>query len=63
MVDDVLEQGGMRDLYAARNVTVKDVLSGQADESIQITFGKGDFAEFSADKFRAALGFDGPACQ
>jgi hypothetical protein len=63
MIDDVLESGGMRDLYAARNVTVKDVLSGQADESIQITFGKGDFAEFSADKFRAALGFDGPAGQ
>jgi len=63
MVDDVLEQGGMRDLYASRNVTVKDVLSGQADESIQITFGKGDFAEFSADKFRAALGLTGTTSQ
>jgi hypothetical protein len=51
----------MDDFYAARGLTAREVIDGAGKENIQITFGKGDFAEFSADKFRQALGLTGEA--
>ena len=63
LIDDVIDQGAMRDFYDTRGIKVNDVLSGQADEAIEISFGKGDFAEFSADKFRQGLGLTGPGAQ
>jgi hypothetical protein len=44
---DVLERGAMDDLYAGRGLTAREVIDGAGKENIQITFGKGDFAEFT----------------
>lgn len=63
LVDDVIDSGAMRDFYDGRNIKVNDVLRGTEDEAIEIAFGKGDFAEFNADKFRSALGLDGPGAR
>jgi hypothetical protein len=53
----------MDDFYAGRGLTAREVIDGAGKENIQITFGKGDFAEFSADKFRQALGLTGEGAQ
>jgi hypothetical protein len=60
---DVLERGAMDDFYAGRGLTAREVIDGAGKENIQITFGKGDFAEFSTDKFRQALGLTGEGAQ
>jgi hypothetical protein len=60
---DVLERGAMDDFYAGRGLTAREVIDGAGKENIQITFGKGDFAEFSTDKFRQALGLVGDGAQ
>jgi hypothetical protein len=60
---DVLQRGAMDDFYSARGLTAKEVIDGAGKENIQITFGQGDFAEFSADKFRQALGLVGEGAQ
>jgi hypothetical protein len=61
VASEVLEQGAMDDLYAKTGLTAREVIDGAGKENIQITFGKGDFAEFNADKFRQAMGLTGPA--
>jgi hypothetical protein len=61
IASEVLEQGAMDDLYAKTGLTAREVIDGAGKENIQITFGKGDFAEFNADKFRQAMGLTGPA--
>jgi hypothetical protein len=38
----------MDDFYAGRGLTAREVIDGAGKENIQITFGKGDFAEFNA---------------
>jgi hypothetical protein len=60
---DVLQRGAMDDFYAGRGLTAKEVIDGAGRENIQITFGAGDFAEFSADKFRQVLGLVGEGAQ
>jgi hypothetical protein len=60
---DVLQRGAMDDFYAGRGLTAREVIDGAGKENIQITFGKGDFAEFSTDKFRQALGLVGDGAQ
>jgi hypothetical protein len=59
MITDVLQRGGMEDLDAAYGTTVKDIVSGQADEAISVKFGQGDFAQFDADVFARNLGLTG----
>jgi hypothetical protein len=46
------------EFHAARGLTAREVIDGAGRENIQITFGQGDFAEFSADKFSTNLGFN-----
>jgi len=53
---DVIRKLGQEDFAAARGFTVKDALDGKGNEVINITFGKDDFAEFSANKFIQNLG-------
>jgi len=53
---DVLKKLGQEDFAAARGFTVKDALDNKGNEVIDITFGKDDFAEFSASKFIQNLG-------
>ncbi|MEY3811088.1 MAG: hypothetical protein RIT11_99 [Pseudomonadota bacterium] len=53
---DVIRKLGQEDFAAARGFTVKDALDGKGNEVIDITFGKDDFAEFSANKFIQNLG-------
>ncbi len=53
---DVIKRLGQEDFAAARGFTVKDALDGKGNEVIDITFGKDDFAEFSATKFIDNLG-------
>jgi hypothetical protein len=60
---DVLQRGAMDDFYAGRGLTAKEVIDGAGKENLQITFGQGDFAEFSADKFRQVLGLAGEGAQ
>lgn len=60
MITDVLQRGGMEDLDAAYGTTVKDIVDGKGDEAIELTFGKGDFADFDADVFARNLGLTGP---
>lgn len=63
MAADVLQRGAMDDFYAGRGLTAREVIDGAGKENIQITFGQGDFAEFSTDKFRQALGLAGEGSQ
>jgi hypothetical protein len=63
IASEVLERGAMDDFYAGRGLTAREVIDGAGKENIQITFGKGDFAEFSTDKFRQALGLTGEGAQ
>jgi len=53
---DVMRKLGQEDFAAARGFTVKDALDNKGNEVIDITFGKDDFAEFSANKFIQNLG-------
>ena len=53
---DVIRKLGQEDFAAARGFTVKDALDNKGNEVIDITFGKDDFAEFSANKFIQNLG-------
>ena len=53
---DVIRNLGQEDFAAARGFTVKDALDNKGNEVIDITFGKDDFAEFSANKFIQNLG-------
>jgi hypothetical protein len=53
---DVMRKLGQEDFAAARGFTVKDALDNKGNEVIDITFGKDDFAEFSASKFIQNLG-------
>ena len=53
---DVMKKLGQEDFAAARGFTVKDALDNKGNEVIDITFGKDDFAEFSANKFIQNLG-------
>jgi hypothetical protein len=59
IVSEVLERGAQDEFQAARGLTAREVLDGAGRENIQIKFGQGDYAEFSADKFANNLGLTG----
>jgi hypothetical protein len=59
IVSEVLERGAQDEFQAARGLTAREVIDGAGRENIQIKFGQGDYAEFSADKFAKNLGLTG----